>query len=63
MVIQEVEDDEGRRWSLSVPADGLPDDMLRMLEELESLARELTAVLPRIVVTQSAQSLGVSTAA
>lgn len=63
MVIQEVEDDEGRRWSLSVPADGLPDDMLRMLEELESLARELTAVLPRIVVTQSVQSLGVPTAA
>lgn len=63
MVIQEVEDEEGRRWSLSVPADGLPEDMLRMLEELESLARELTSVLPRIVVTQSAQSLGVSTAA
>lgn len=63
MVIQEVEDDEGRRWSLSLPADGLPDDMLRMLEELESLARELTAVLPRIVVTQSVQSLGVPTAA
>lgn len=63
MVIQEVEDDEGRRWSLSVPADGLPEDMLRMLEELESLARELTTVLPRIVVTQSAQSFGISTAA
>ncbi|KAI0310810.1 hypothetical protein OF83DRAFT_1287922 [Amylostereum chailletii] len=56
--IQELSDKEGRRWSLCVPADGLPTDMVHMLDELEGLARELEQVLPKIVVTQSEQSLG-----
>ncbi|KAI0035527.1 hypothetical protein K488DRAFT_82968 [Vararia minispora EC-137] len=55
--VQEIEDERGHRWSLRVPASGLPKDMLHMLEELETLARELTEVIPRIVITQSTQSL------
>jgi hypothetical protein len=55
--VQEICDAEGRRWSLRVPASGLPEDMVRMLEELEKLAVELGQALPRIVVTCSAESL------
>jgi len=55
--VQEICDAEGRRWSLRVPASGLPKDMVRMLEELEKLAVELGQALPRIVVTCSAESL------
>ncbi|KAN0141987.1 hypothetical protein V8E53_000449 [Lactarius tabidus] len=55
--VQEICDPEGRRWSLRVPASGLPDDMVSMLEELEKLALELGQALPRIVVTCSAESL------
>lgn len=55
--VQEICDAEGRRWSLRVPASGLPEDMVRMLEELEKLAVELAQALPKIVVTCSAESL------
>ena len=55
--VQEICDAEGRRWSLRVPASGLPEDMVHMLEELEKLANELGQALPRIVVTCSAESL------
>jgi len=55
--VQEICDAEGRRWSLRVPASGLPEDMVHMLEELEKLAVELGQALPRIVVTCSAESL------
>ncbi|KAI9435410.1 hypothetical protein H4582DRAFT_2059344 [Lactarius indigo] len=55
--VQEICDAEGRRWSLRVPASGLPHDMVSMLEELENLALELGQTLPRIVVTCSAESL------
>ncbi len=55
--VQEICDAEGRRWSLRVPASGLPQDMVHMLEELEKLAVELGQALPRIVVTCSAESL------
>ena len=55
--VQEICDAEGRRWSLRVPASGLPEDMVHMLEELENLAVELGQALPRIVVTCSAESL------
>jgi hypothetical protein len=55
--VQEICDAEGRRWSLRVPASGLPEDMVRMLEELEKLAVELGQALPRIVVTCSTESL------
>ena len=57
--VQEICDAEGRRWSLRVPASGLPEDMVHMLEELEKLAVELGQALPRIVVTCSAESLSV----
>ncbi|KAI0299069.1 hypothetical protein B0F90DRAFT_1730557 [Multifurca ochricompacta] len=53
--VQEICDAEGRRWSLRVPASGLPEDMVHMLEELENLALELGQALPRIVVTCSAE--------
>lgn len=55
--VQEICDAEGRRWSLRVPASGLPEDMVHMLEELEKLAVELGQALPKIVVTCSAESL------
>jgi len=55
--VQEICDTDGRRWTLRVPASGLPDDMVHMLEELEKLALELGQALPRIVVTCSAESL------
>src|SRR5712671_2731165 len=55
--VQEICDADGRRWSLRVPASGLPEDMAHMLEELEKLAVELGQALPRIVVTCSAESL------
>ncbi|KAH9976877.1 hypothetical protein BGW80DRAFT_1291170 [Lactifluus volemus] len=55
--VQEICDADGRRWSLRVPASGLPEDMVHMLEELEKLALELGQALPRIVVTCSAESL------
>lgn len=55
--VQEICDAEGRRWSLRVPASGLPEDMVQMLEELEKLAVELGQALPKIVVTCSAESL------
>ncbi|KAH9954715.1 hypothetical protein BC827DRAFT_1241516 [Russula dissimulans] len=55
--VQEICDADGRRWSLRVPASGLPEDMVHMLEELEKLAVELGQALPRIVVTCSAESL------
>jgi hypothetical protein len=55
--VQEICDAEGRRWSLRVPASGLPEDMVHMLEELEKLAVELGRALPKIVVTCSAESL------
>jgi hypothetical protein len=55
--VQEICDADGRRWSLRVPASGLPEDMVHMLEELEKLAFELGQALPRIVVTCSAESL------
>ncbi|KAI0255607.1 hypothetical protein BJV78DRAFT_1279345 [Lactifluus subvellereus] len=55
--VQEICDADGRRWSLRVPASGLPEDMVHMLEELEKLALELGQTLPRIVVTCSAESL------
>jgi hypothetical protein len=55
--VQEIRDADGRRWSLRVPASGLPEDMVHMLEELEKLAIELGEALPRIVVTCSAESL------
>ena len=61
--VQEICDAEGRRWSLRVPASGLPDDMVSMLEELEKLALELGQALPRIVVTCSAESLSSKRAA
>jgi hypothetical protein len=61
--VQEICDPEGRRWSLRVPASGLPDDMVSMLEELEKLALELGQALPRIVVTCSAESLSSKKAA
>ncbi|KAF8263145.1 hypothetical protein EI94DRAFT_619193 [Lactarius quietus] len=61
--VQEICDAEGRRWSLRVPASGLPEDMVSMLEELEKLALELGQALPRIVVTCSAESLSSKTAA
>ena len=57
--VQEICDADGRRWSLRVPASGLPEDMVHMLEELERLAVELGQALPRIVVTCSAESLSV----
>ena len=57
--VQEICDADGRRWSLRVPASGLPEDMVHMLEELEKLAVELGQALPRIVVTCSAESLEV----
>ena len=57
--VQEICDADGRRWSLRVPASGLPEDMVYMLEELEKLALELGEALPRIVVTCSAESLSV----
>lgn len=57
--VQEICDAEGRRWSLRVPASGLPEDMVHMLEELEKLAVELGQALPKIVVTCSAESLSV----
>jgi hypothetical protein len=57
--VQEICDAEGRRWSLRVPASGLPKDMVDMLEELEKLAVELSQALPKIVVTCSAESLSV----
>ena len=44
---------------MRVPASGLPQDMVHMLEELEKLAVELGQALPRIVVTCSAESLSV----
>jgi hypothetical protein len=44
--VQEICDAEGRRWSLRVPASGLPEDMVHMLEELENLAVELGQALP-----------------
>jgi hypothetical protein len=55
--VQEICDSEGRRWSLRVPASGLPEDMVHMLEELEKLAVDLGQALPKIVVTCSAESL------
>ena len=55
--VQEICDAEGRRWSLRVPASGLPEDMVHMLEELEKLAVELGQALPKIVVTCSTESL------
>jgi hypothetical protein len=55
--VQEICDAEGRRWSLRVPASGLPEDMVHMLEELEKLAVDLGQALPKIVVTCSAESL------
>jgi hypothetical protein len=55
--VQEICDADGRRWSLRVPASGLPEDMVHMLEELEKLAVELGQALPKIVVTCSAESL------
>ncbi|KAI0061301.1 hypothetical protein BV25DRAFT_774644 [Artomyces pyxidatus] len=58
--VQEISDAEGRRWSLRVPASGLPGDMVRMLEELETIAQDLRQTLPTIVVTQSSQSVGQS---
>ncbi|KAH9003714.1 hypothetical protein EDB86DRAFT_2270447 [Lactarius hatsudake] len=61
--VQEICDAEGRRWSLRVPASGLPNDMVSMLEELENLALELGQTLPRIVVTCSAESLSSKRAA
>jgi hypothetical protein len=61
--VQEICDAEGRRWSLRVPASGLPEDMVSMLEELEKLALELGQALPRIVVTCSAESLSSKRAA
>ncbi|KAI9461919.1 hypothetical protein BJY52DRAFT_1257584 [Lactarius psammicola] len=61
--VQEICDAEGRRWSLRVPASGLPEDMVNMLEELENLALELGQALPRIVVTCSAESLSSKRAA
>ena len=57
--VQEICDADGRRWSLRVPASGLPEDMVHMLEELEKLAVELGQALPKIVVTCSAESLSV----
>ena len=42
---------------MRVPASGLPEDMVHMLEELEKLAVELGQALPKIVVTCSAESL------
>jgi hypothetical protein len=51
--VQEIRDAEGRRWSLRVPASGLPEDMVHMLEGLEKLAVELGLALPKIVVTGS----------
>src|SRR6266702_813153 len=61
--VQEICDAEGRRWSLRVPASGLPEDMVSMLEELENLALELGQTLPRIVVTCSGESLSSKRAA
>ena len=61
--VQEICDAEGQRWSLRVPASGLPEDMVSMLEELEKLALELGQALPRIVVTCSAESLSSKRAA
>lgn len=61
--VQEICDAEGRRWSLRVPASGLPGDMVGMLEELENLALELGQALPRIVVTCSGESLSSTRAA
>ena len=58
--VQEICDAEGRRWSLRVPASGLPEDMVHMLEELEKLAVELGHALPKIVVTCSAESLSLN---
>jgi hypothetical protein len=55
--VQEICNAERRRWSLRVPASGLPEDMVHMLEELEKLAVELGQALPKIVVTCSAESL------
>jgi len=55
--VQEICDAEGRCWSLRVPASGLPEDMVHMLEELEKLAVELGQALPRIVVTCSTESI------
>jgi hypothetical protein len=55
--VQEICDAEGRRWSLRVPASGLPEEVFHMLEELEKLAVELGQALPKIVVTCSAESL------
>ncbi|TFY79350.1 hypothetical protein EWM64_g4662 [Hericium alpestre] len=61
---REIGDAQGKRWSIRVPARGLPQDMLAILDELEQLATEFTDKptpspslrIPRIVVTQS-QSL------
>jgi hypothetical protein len=53
-------DAEVRRWSLRVPASGLPEDMVHMLEEFEKLAVELGQALPKIVVMFSAESLSMN---
>ena len=55
--VQDICDEEGRRWNLRITSSGLPEDMVHMLEEVEKLAVELGQVLPRIVVTCSAESL------
>ena len=57
--VQEICDEEGRCWSLRVPASGLPEDMVHMLEELEKLAIEPGQALPKIVATCSAESLSI----
>ncbi|KAF8494341.1 hypothetical protein F5888DRAFT_1716985, partial [Russula emetica] len=46
--VQEICDAEARRWSLRVPASGLPEDTVYMLEELEKLAVELGQALRKI---------------
>ena len=55
--MQEICDAEGRRWSLRVPACGLLEDMVHMLEEFKKLAVELGQALPKIVATCSVESL------
>lgn len=61
---QRIGVEEGNKWTLRVPATGLPHDMVALLQELEALAIDLQPQpvepdqdLPTIVITQSAQSI------